>query len=137
MQRPLRRWFGVTLLGSAVFVSALAIPAAPLRAATPMQIEEAIRRGREFLLSQQSDEGRWEKDPKRVGTKHDWQNQQGQDFGGVSAIATYALLAAGSAIDDEPVAKAIAFLKKADINGIYSGGLRLQVWLYLPDNAER
>src|SRR3954470_2341826 len=130
MQRPLRRWFGVTLLGSAVFVSALAIPAAPLRAATPMQIEEAIRRGREFLLSQQGDEGRWEKDPKRVGNKHDWQNQQGQDFGGFSALATYSLLASGSKIDDEPIERAIKFLKAADINGIYSVGLRCQVWMY-------
>ncbi len=113
------------------------------RAATPEQIEEAIRRGREYLLSQQKPEGRWETDEKRnpKSGHGDWKTMQGPEWGGYSSIATYALLASAPNVNSElqnpKVAAALKFLKKADVTGIYALGMRTQVWTFLPDGPEK
>ncbi|MDB5291423.1 MAG: Prenyltransferase/squalene oxidase, partial [Phycisphaerales bacterium] len=70
-------------------------------------------------------------------TKHNHDKMQGDSFGGFSSLAVYALLAAGEDHNDPRLAKAIDFLAKADVIGIYSLGLRSQVWLLLPDADKR
>jgi len=107
------------------------------RGATPERVDQAIEKGKKFLYSQQHPTGHWEKDPQRKGTKHDWQHQQGDAYGGYTAIATYALLAAGESPQDKRIAKAVTFLEDADVIGIYSLGLRANVWLFLPSTDKR
>lgn len=105
----------------------------PAPAATAQQVEEAIKRGKAWLYSQQKD-GNWEAVPKPANDQHSDPN--GLQWGGYSAIATYALLAAGESRNDPRMAKAIAFLKQADLKGTYAVGLRCQVWLLLPGDRE-
>ena len=107
------------------------------RAATPTEVEAAIGKGKQFLYSLQRPEGRWEPDPRREGNKHgDHPKMQGQSWGGYTACATYALLAAGENPQDPRVQKAVSFLKAADITGVYALGLRCLVWQQLPPSAE-
>ena len=125
----------VTLL--AVLVATLVTAARPAAAASPAEVESAIARGKKFLFSLQRPEGRWEPDAQRKGTSHhDHTKMQGGAWGGFTAIATYALLASGENPQDPRLAKAIHFLKAADITGVYSLGMRAQVWTLLPPTAE-
>src|SRR5580704_6388819 len=82
--------------------------------ATPDEIDAAIDKGQKFILSQQNPTGQWEKDLKRVGTGEDWAHQQGDSFGGFTALATYALLASGQSPTSPEMVKAIEFLRTAD-----------------------
>jgi hypothetical protein len=91
-------------------------------------IDAAVQKAVAFIYSQQKPDGRWEQADRRVGDAHDWEKMQGDTFGGFSALATYALLTAGEKPDDKRMASAISFLEKADMVGVYSLGLRAQVW---------
>jgi hypothetical protein len=102
-------------------------------AATPQQVDAAITRGRDFLLKQQRPDGRWEKDPKRVGKAHDWKDMQGDTWGGFTAVATYALLAVGVNPQETSMQNAVNFLRQADILGIYALGIRANVWKLIPE----
>jgi hypothetical protein len=99
------------------------ILAAPVRAATPQEVDAAIQKGKTFLRSQQKADGSWEP----TGPPAPRNDQQG----GNTAMATYALLAAGDSPQDEHIKKAVAWLMKADITGIYALGMRCQVWPFL------
>ena len=57
-------------------------------------------------------------------------------FGGITALITYSLLAAGENPQDPNIIAAVDFLKKAKIGGVYALGLRMQVWLLLPTSKE-
>ena len=104
-------------------------------AATPEEVKKAIEKGQAYLISKQLPAGRWETADKRDGMKHDWGNMQGDAWGGYTALCTYALLASGEKPQDAKIAAAIEFLKKADIIGIYSIGMRCQVWYLVPPDA--
>lgn len=111
-------------------IAAMVIPllVVPASAATPEEINKAIEKGVAYIYAQQKPGGHWETSDKRVGIAHDWGNQQGDSFGGFTALSTYALLAAGESPQDKRLTAAIDFLKHADVIGIYSLGLRAQVW---------
>jgi hypothetical protein len=111
-------------------IGAMVIPLlfVPASAATPEEINRAIDKGVAYIYAQQKAGGHWESSDKRVGLAHDSDNQQGDCFGGFTALSTYALLAAGESPQDKRLVAAINFLKHADVAGIYSLGLRAQVW---------
>ncbi len=111
----------------------VALPAAS--AATPQEIENALARAKAWLYQQQNDQGTWETLP-QPDPKASFNSHGGGQWGGRTAIATYALLAAGESPQDPRLARAIDFLKKADIRGIYAVALRMQVWYYLPPTNE-
>ena len=96
--------------------------------ANPASIDDAIKKGVAYIYSQQKPGGHWEETATRIGIGHDWGKTQGDTFGGFTSLATYALLAAGESPQDKRIAGAVEFLKKADVIGIYSLGLRAQVW---------
>jgi hypothetical protein len=123
MPRLTRRLFHVLAIFAIVHLLA---PASP--AATADQVQTAIDKARAFLLSQQHDKGQWEADDERVGKGHDWDKMQGDTFGGYTALATYALLSSGSTFNDPPIQKAIKFLRRTEIVGVYALGCRLQVY---------
>ena len=102
----------VVIVSSFVPALAMCAPSSAF-AATPAEVDAAIQKARAYLRGQQQADGIWpETDPKK------------QQFGGQTAIATYAPLAAGDKPQDEHVAKAIAWLEKADMKGTYPVGLR-------------
>jgi hypothetical protein len=99
-------------------------------AATPEQVEEAIKKATNYIYSQQSS-GNWEMVAKRE--KDDPANVEGYQWGGLSSLATCALLYARESPQDPRMKEAIDFLLKADIHGIYALGFRCQVWQMTPN----
>src|SRR6476469_7044382 len=92
-------------------------------AASPEQVDNAIKKGVAYLYSKQKVTGQWETDLRRKGTGHDWTEMQGDAFGGYTALCVFALLEAGEKPSDPRLMKAIAFLKTCDMVGVYSLGL--------------
>lgn len=108
---------------------------ATLQAATPEQIDESLNRAKEWVYRAMNEQGTWETSA-APDPKAELNHQHGGQWGGRTAIAVYALLAAGESPQDPKLARAIDFLKQADIRGIYAVGLRAQVWYYLAPTAE-
>jgi hypothetical protein len=121
------------LLGMVLIVLCLA-GFAPADTA-PVKVDAAIEKAKKFIYDLQQPGGRWEKDPFRVGDTHIWETMQGDSYGGYTALATYALLAAGESPNDPRIKSAINFLKHCDMIGVYAIGLRLQVWLLIPHES--
>jgi hypothetical protein len=113
----------------------LLITVAPLNApllAQPSneQIDRAIQRAKEYLYSQQNEHGNWETTQQRE--PGGGANTASGQWGGLTAIATYALLASGESHMDPRLSKAIDFLIRAEMDGIYAVGMRAQIWNLLP-----
>jgi hypothetical protein len=106
-------------------------PTAP--AVSPHAVASALAKAKAFLYARQI-EGNWEDAPQ--GVYRNDNNYNGGQWGGLTALATYALLAAGENPQEPRMAAAIGFLKKADLRGVYALGLRMQVWLLLPPSQE-
>ena len=113
---PLHRMLRAILALSLAVLFSLSSP--PARAATPEQVDEAIKKAQKFLRSQQKKDGSWPEPDER-------------QFGGHTSMATYALLASGDSPQDEHIKRAVQWLGNAKITGIYALGLRAQVWPYL------
>jgi len=105
-----------------------------VRAATPAEVEAAIQRGIRAVYAAQRG-GIWDTAAPRPAGGFGM-NRIGLQWGGETALATYALLAAGESRQDAKLAKPIEFLKTADIKGIYALGLRAQLWHFLPPSLE-
>jgi hypothetical protein len=117
----------------ATLISAFPRPAAA--AATPEEVDKAIKRAVQYIYSQQKGDN-WELVPKvdfrAEGGNSDVTSKQ---WGGVTASAVYGLLAAGENPQDPRVAKGIDWLMKNEIIGTYAAGLRAQVWTMIPENS--
>jgi hypothetical protein len=102
-------------------------------AATPQEVDRAIKRGVDFLYSKQNPQGNWETTPGpgRDFRKEPAKPESGQ-WGGYSAIAAYALLDAGESWKDKRIRDALEWLNKAPMIGTYAVALRSQCWQYLP-----
>jgi hypothetical protein len=100
-------------------------------------VDKAIRKAVAYLYKTQKGDN-WEVVPRRMGdTGYKVDETQ---WGGLTAMATYALLAAGESPQNPQVAKAIAFLDRAEITGTYAMGMKLNIWNYIerltPDQKE-
>lgn len=105
------------------------------RAATPEQVQKAIEKAKEWLYKKQNAKGTWENvdKPTPDGEKGD-ADPDARQWGGLTSLATYALLAAEESPQAPKLQHAISFLKAAPIEGIYATGMRCQVWLFLSDD---
>src|SRR5207247_2190967 len=112
------------LIFSSVFICALSVAKIAF-AATPEQIDQSITKAKGFLYSQQKN-GNWEVVGARKNSEHG--RIFGSEYGGMTAIATYALLASGEKPSDPRLAKSIEWLTKADMVGTYAIGWRAQGW---------
>jgi hypothetical protein len=119
----------ILLLGVAV------ISAPEAKAASPEQVEQTISVAKEALFKAQKN-GTWEVTGLPDLDKGPFAVDGGQ-WGGLTSIATYALLAAGEPHQSARIRPAIEWLKKADIKGVYALGMRMQVWNFLPKNEAR
>jgi hypothetical protein len=113
----------------------LAATTAHTTAATPQEIQTAIDKGKAYLYSIQTN-GNWEVVQAPDLTKTGGWEVENTQYTGLTAIATYALLASGEDPQDPRIKQAIEFLKKNETHGIYALGLRCQVWNSIPlDNS--
>src|SRR6185503_4134895 len=103
----------------------LAIFASSLRAATPEQVEKAIRAGVDHLYQVQAGDN-WD---------NGW-NQDNSNTGGRTALVVYSLLAAGESPQNPKLKSGIDFLLKQKPLGIYTLGIRCNVWFLLPQTPE-
>lgn len=124
-----------TILRSLICVAAaLLVCGGSARAATPKQVDEALNKAKAFLYSKQHD-GNWETARERDNRVEAYSVNGGQ-WGGLTALATFALLAAGENAQSPQLAPALQWLKKADIVGVYALGFRAQIWPLLPPSVE-
>lgn len=108
--------------------------ARPASAANSADISEALEKGKAYLYSVQKN-GTWEETMTQPDDKTmvaERQSIKGGQWTGQTALAVYALLAAGEKPQSAKLAPAIDFLKKNPTAGVYALGLRMQVWLELP-----
>lgn len=110
--------------GLSLLVLLICLFALPARAATPAEVEKSIQKAIDYLYKTQNSRGTWDPAAPDKKAKH-------SQWGGPTAIATYALLAAGESPQDPRLKKAIDFLIKADIEGIYALGLRAQIYHFI------
>src|SRR5437762_14318311 len=124
------------LLVSAMLALSLAGVDSICAGANPRQVDQAISRGISFLYSKQHD-GNWEVVPKpQSGLGIFAGDVKGSQWGGISAICTFALLAAGESPQDARLSKAIEWLRTAELSGTYAVGMRAQVWMRLPQTPQ-
>jgi hypothetical protein len=130
----------IALVGALV---ACLLTARPSRAATPEEVDKAIKKAAEWLLKAQNERGNWEqaearadpKDPKDKENSQPW-NTKGGQWGGLTALSTYALLASGMGPEDPKLVPAMKFLKREQITGTYALAMRMQVWASIPPGNE-
>jgi hypothetical protein len=115
----------------------------PTEAIPVDKINQAIQKGVAFLRSRQKN-GNWdlpararEPRPDAMGRVNVMDIQNSSQWGGVSALCTYAMLASGEKDTDPDVARAIGWLKTADINGTYALGCRALVWSSVPASRKK
>src|SRR3954466_11617383 len=102
-------------------------------AVTPQEVDRAIKRGVDWLYSQQNDKGNWEiAQQMSADARKEQSKPEGGQWGGYTALATYALLDSGETYRDKRVRDALEWLNKAPMIGTYAVSLRAQVWQYLP-----
>lgn len=131
----IRRW-----LGTSIFI--LAAAAGICRAATPEQIQKAIDKAQRYLITHRSTDGTWEIAPHpELSTAADWKNRlqdyRGRQWGGLTALTTYALLASGMDQRADELKEPIHFLLTANLQGTYALGLSSQLVLFLPEKLTR
>ncbi len=134
MMRQLR-----THLSAGAVAILLALFPAATKAATPEQVQRAIDKAQKFLLDHRKPNGTWEEvDKPETGTDEALRvDVKGRQWGGLTAISTYALLASGKDWRDKELAPAIDFLLKANIEGTYALGMSSQLAIYLPPQKTR
>jgi hypothetical protein len=122
----------IAVLAMTAFVISFAGVPVATQAATAEQVQNAIDKATKYVYSQMKG-GNWElsgnRDPKGKPNE-----VTGGQWGGLTALSTYALLAAGEDPQDPRIEKAVAFLRNADMVGTYAIALRSQVWLNIPKN---
>ena len=103
----------------AALIAVAMMSASLAAAATPKEVDDAIIKLKAELYDVQAN-GNWDA------------GQKGQQYeGGYTALATYALLAAGEDPQDPRMQQAIAYLLAAKCSATYVISLRCQVWLNL------
>ena len=130
-----------TLPGTSVLIFTLAC-FHPALAATPQQVQQAIDKAQQYLITHRSPDGTWEViGQPELSTPVD-QNQRLQDFkgrqwGGLTALSAYALLASGMDRRAPELDHPIKFLLNANLQGTYALGLSSQLVLFLPEKDTR
>ena len=113
MVGELERYLAGQPLRIALALLAIGIIAPGAGAASDEQIRNAMNRAKDYLYSVQQPSGLWE----YPGLPH-------QSEGGLTAIATYALLADGESSSSARLAKAIQYLMHLKSDNVYVLGVR-------------
>jgi len=121
------RWIGSCMIGLVATSGAL-----PASAATPQEVQKAITNAQIYLLSHRGKAipGTWElvASPKLEPAAGDRVvSLTSTQWGGLTAIATYALLASGEDPRSDQIKPAVDFLLHANIQSTYGMGLSSQI----------
>jgi hypothetical protein len=104
--------------------------------ATAEQVDKAIEKAKAYLYTQQKN-GIWENVPAPAFKNNtDYASVDAGQWGGITAVSTYALLAAGNKHNDPRLMPAIQFLLNSKIVGIYAKGMQVQIFNYMPSTKE-
>ena len=109
-------------------------------AATPQQVQQAIEKAQKWLLDHRNAAGNWEVvDKPEMNKANDNRitDVRARQWGGMSALATYALLASGEDYRDAQMKKGIDFLLGANIQSTYGLGLSSQIVAFIPEKQSR
>lgn len=110
----------------------LGIFAAGTSAATPEEVDKAIDKAIKYIYSKQSPAGDWEVVKQRqFDPAKPHENQQmitHWQWGGMTSVATCALMYAREGTQEPRVKKAVEWMIKNETYGIYAQGFRCQVW---------
>ncbi len=128
-----KRWIAAIALFTIVCRPALAAPepgagGGPDDALSNDPVDKAIKKAVGWLKSKEKG-GNWEAVPRR--TMEEGYKVEGAQWGGLTAMAVYALLAAGEPSQKPPVSTGMAWLDGADVIGTYAMGMKLQSWNYV------
>jgi len=104
----------------------IATATGPASAVTDEQIQQGIEKLVNGLYNQQNNRGTW--DPDAPGNDH----ATGGQYGGTTALVTYALLTAGESYQSPKLRRALEFLNDVDMEGVYARACRAHVWSHLP-----
>jgi len=125
-----------------VAILATGILPAPATADSSAAVTEAARLQTTILAlrdhlyaTQDRANGSWEPTATWVEKETSWMGPS-HEFGGRTALATYALLVSGESRQHEPVAAAIAFLRRCRMTGTYAVAMRAHVWAHLTGESE-
>jgi hypothetical protein len=120
----------VALAAAAVLIAIPDAPAAPPpKEPLADQVEKAIKKGKEYLLSQQTRDGDWEKDSVSASRP-----------GGCTALALLALLNAGVEPTNPAIRKGLDYLhddKRLPLKHTYVVGLETMVYCLAHDDKQR
>jgi hypothetical protein len=122
-------------LVTTVIVTTSLIWGAPTQAkVTDQQVQATIKKIVERLYALQNERGTWDPEQPASGPDHVF----GTNYGGTTALVTYALLTAGESYQSPRLRRAVEFLasEKTPMNGVYAVGLRNHVWAHLPPSFE-
>jgi hypothetical protein len=106
---------------------------------TAAQVQVAIEKAQKFLLAHRNKKGTWDAADK-AGAGEKVTDPSGRQWGGLTAIATYALLASGVDARSPELKPAVDFLLDADIESTYGVGLASQIALpefHIPEKDTR
>jgi hypothetical protein len=105
------------------------LPAPP----TAAQIDAAIDKAKDYLYSQLKDDN-WESVPE-PDPKMPAYDERGGQWGELTALSMYALLAAGESSQTPKLAPAIKWLSTTELHGTRALGIRCQAWRLMYENA--
>jgi len=102
------------------------------------EIHASIEKAQAFLYSKQGKSFTWE--PTAAPTFNSGVNPHIQfnmrQWGGMTSIVVYSLLASGENPQSEKLKPAIEFLTKANLQSTYSLGISSQIWLFVPETPQ-
>ena len=120
----------------------LLLLAAPVAAAgvDAAAVNDSVAKAKAYLYAQQKPDGTWEDVPAPQSPGDTAKGIAAQDtdvgqWGGRTSLVVYALLAAGESPAEPKLAKAVQFVKTAQITGTYAVGVRMLALSYLPTDA--
>ncbi|MBI1372620.1 MAG: hypothetical protein GC159_07645, partial [Phycisphaera sp.] len=110
-------------------LSTLCFSTPQAKAVTDDEVQAGIKKLIAYLFSQQNADGHWDK-----GNKDQAEGGEARNYGGLTALVTYALLKAGVSYQDERLQRALKFLEETELTGTYAVALRSHVWGRIPDS---
>src|ERR1051325_130750 len=131
MVRPIFSLLAIPFLLFMTAVAAADNPTAALPRRPPVrpwQVERLIQMHVDAIYGARNKSGHWdarESDP----------GGEDREFAGTTALAVYALLAAGESPENPKLKPALNWLKTANTNATYVIGIRLNAYNYLPHQA--
>lgn len=112
----------------ATVILAVVMPPVVRAEVTDAEIEKGIERIKGILYKSQNQAGLWD-DPKAPDL-----GGEGRNWGGATALITYALLTAGESYQSPKLNRAVRFLADdVKMVGLYAVACRAHVWSHLPD----